>query len=209
MSQPNQPTRTSSIPISISIGLVFITILSLALVGYTALNPHLSTVTQQQFVTDTQNIYGTQTQTQTVTLIGTQTVTAVITSTTGFGYGPGYQGCTYYGSYYCSYPGYSNYYPRYNSNYYACQSSTNSTAQCSGYLYRSTWGCTELAIPINNGYYYQSGVYQYYTLQNLPSTYPSLGSWVTVTGQIYNGYNTGTYGTACPGSYITVTTISP
>jgi len=198
----SQPTHGSSVPSSISVGLILITLASLILVGYTSLNPHLSTVTQQQFLTNTQSIYSTQTQTQTqsVTSIGTQTLTVTVTttSTTGIGYGY-YQGCGYYG---CPSPGYTS--------YYGCQSlsSSRDTVQCYGYLYKDSAGCIELAVPVNNGYYFETQVYQYYTLRNLPSAYPSLGSWVTVTGQLYTGYNVGPYGAACPGNYIVVASIS-
>jgi hypothetical protein len=196
-------------------GLILITILSLALVGYTALNPHLATVTQQQFVTNTQNLYSTQTQTQTVTSIGTQTVTSIgtvtsittaITTTTaayGYGYGNYYQNCGYYG---CNNPN-----PGYS--YYQCQSAAYGyTVQCSGYLYQDASGCIELEIPVtnwvNNPYTVVTTAMQYYTLHNLPSSIPPIGSWVTVTGQLYQGYNTGPNGAACPGNYINIITIT-
>jgi hypothetical protein len=219
MSQPTgQPVPGSkSIPTSISVGLILITILSLALVGYTALNPHLSTVTQQQFLTNTQTLYSTETntQTQTVTSIGTQTVTSVgtqtvtstttttSTSTAGYGYN-GYQNC---GSYGCYSPG-SGYY--FNGNYYTtCQSTgTGNTFQCSGYLYQNSNGCIELVVPVFSGYNFESPTYQYYTLRNLPSSHPPVGAWVTVNGQLYQGYNPPPNAPACPGNYINVTSIS-
>jgi hypothetical protein len=215
MSQPTgQPTPVSkSIPTSISVGLVLITLVSLALVGYTVLNPHVTTVTQQQFVTNTQSLYNMQTQTvtsigtQTVTSVGTQTITSITTttstSTAGYGYG-NYQNCGYYG---CSSPG-SGYY--FNGNYYTtCQSTGNgNTFQCSGYLYQNSNGCIELVVPIFSGYSFESPAYQYYTLQNLPSSHPPAGTWVTVNGQLNQGYNMPSNGPACPGNYINVTSIS-
>jgi len=214
MSQPvGQPGPSGkSIPTSISVGLILITIISLALVGYTALNSHVATLTQQQFVTNTQNLYNTQTQTvtsigtQTVTSIGTATsvTTAMITTTAGYGYG-NYQNCGYYGCYNAN-PGYY-----FNGNYYTTCQSTGSgyTVQCSGYLYQPGNGCVVLAVPINNGYWFENRVYQYYTLQNLPSYYTLSWRWVTVTGQLYQGYNTAPSGANCPGNYITVSSISP
>jgi hypothetical protein len=197
------------------VGLILITIISLALVGYMALNPHVSTLTQQQLVTNTQNVYSTQTQT--VMSFGTQTVTSfttvnAFTTTTStanlglsyenyYGYGNYYQNCGYYA---CNYPG------SYNGNYYtACQSTGNSTVECSGYLYQPSTGCVELAIPIANGYWFESQVYQYYTLQNLPSSFTPGWRWVTVTGQLNQGYNTAPNGAPCPGNYIIVSTVTP
>jgi len=91
-------------------------------------------------------------------------------------------------------------------DYNLCQSSNGSTTQCSGFLYQAPNGCVEIVIPVNSPIAGQ--VYQYYALQNLPSTYPLAGSWVTVTGQFYHGYNTAPNGAACPGNYINVTSIS-
>jgi hypothetical protein len=106
---------------------------------------------------------------------------------------------------YCYSPG------NYNGNYYTtCQSTGNSnTVQCSGYLYQPSNGCIELAIPIDNGYWFESQVYQYYTLQHLPASYSPSWGWVTVTGQIFQGYNMAPNGALCPGNYIIVNSISP
>jgi biotin operon repressor len=119
------------------------------------------------------------------------------------GYNSQYGNC--YQNPYCYYPG------NYNGNYYTtCQSTGNTnTMQCSGYLYRPSNGCVELAIPIDNGYWFESRVYQYYTLQNLPSSYNPAWRWVTVTGRLYQGYNMAPNGAACPGNYIIVNSISP
>jgi biotin operon repressor len=127
------------------------------------------------------------------------------------GYNSQYGNC--YQNPYCSYPGNSNgnYPGNFNGNYYTtCQSTGNTnTVQCSGYLYQPTNGCVELAIPIENGYWFESRVYQYYTLQNLPSSYNPAWRWVTVTGQLYQGYNMASNGASCPGNYIIVNSISP
>jgi len=128
------------------------------------------------------------------------------------GYNYRYGNC--YQSAYCNYQGYyGNYYNypgSYNGNYYTtCQSTGSNTVQCSGYLYQPSNGCVELAIPIDNGYWFESRVYQYYTLQNLPSSYTPSWRWVTVTGQLYQGFNTSPYGAACPGNYIVVSAVTP
>jgi len=107
-------------------------------------------------------------------------------------------------SYYCSYPG-SPYPGYFNGNYYStCLSGDNNAIQCSGYLYQDPNGCTELALTVSSPYGLTSS--QYYTLHNLPSSY-TVGAWVTVTGQLYQGYNYAPNGAACPGNYINVTSI--
>ena len=215
MSQPVGQPASNRIPSSISVGLILITIISLALAGYTVLNPHTTTLTQQQAVTNTQNLYSTQTQTvmnydtQTVTSYGT--ITALTTSTANLGYSVGnyygyngnyYQNCGYYACNYAS-PGYFNYYN-------VCQpTGSNSTVQCSGYLYQPPNGCVVLAIPIDDAYWAESQVYQYYTLQKLPSSYQPTWTWVTVTGQLYQAYNYAPNGASCPGNYIIVSTVTP
>ena len=120
-------------------------------------------------------------------------------------YNRGYYNVDCYQNSYCYNPG------SFNGNYYTtCQSTGNSnTVQCSGYLYQPSTGCVELAIPIDNGYWFETRVYQYYTLQNLPSSYTPGWRWVTVTGQLYHGYNLAQNGALCPGNYIIVNSISP
>ena len=102
-------------------------------------------------------------------------------------------GCVYYGC-------------EYNAN--SCQTAADDsgTTQCAGYLFQDPNGCVEIVV----GVYSPLGLlsYQYYTLRNLPSSYPSIGSWVTVRGQLNQGYNTNSYGVACPGNYINVTSIT-
>jgi hypothetical protein len=104
----------------------------------------------------------------------------------------------------------SNYYAYqrcFNCNYTPCQSADeDTTTQCSGYLYQDINGCVEIVIPIDSAY--GGRVYQYYTLQNLPSTYPLVSSWVTVTGHMHHGHNVGPNGATCPGNYISVTSIN-
>ena len=84
--------------------------------------------------------------------------------------------------------------------------SSDGTTQCVGYLYQDPNGCVELVTPV----YGASGVlsYQYYTLQKLPPTYPAIGTWVSVTGQLYSGSNVSPTGASCPGNYINVSSIS-
>jgi hypothetical protein len=99
------------------------------------------------------------------------------------------------------------------SGYYACQSTGNSNiVQCSGQLYQDSNGCIELVVPVinwvNDPGSIVTAAIQYYTLHNLPSLYPAVGSWVTVTGQLYSGYNFSSSGAACPGNYINVTSIT-
>jgi hypothetical protein len=117
-----------------------------------------------------------------------------------------YQNGNCYRNPYCYYPGYY-----FNGNYYTtCRSIGNgNTVQCSGYLYQPSNGCVQLAIPIDNGYWFESRVYQYYALQNLPFSYAPTSGWVTVTGQLYQGYNFSPSGSSCPGNYIVVNSISP
>lgn len=92
-------------------------------------------------------------------------------------------------------------------DYNLCQSQgPGSSTQCAGYLYQDQNGCVELVIPVYSPY--AQPVYQFYTLQDFPSSHPPFGTWVTVTGQVYQGYNSGPYGVACPGNYLNVTSIS-
>jgi len=198
------------------IGLALIAILSLAFAGYTSLNPHTATVTQQQLVTNTQSIYNTQTQTVTALSTATPVATSettVITATTASMVSvstattasvvyvtPGaYNGCGASG---CFSPGLGAYGSM-------CQSTNqNGTVQCSGYLYGLSGGCEKLAIPYINPDVLETTAYVYYTLQNLPPNSPPTGSWVTVTGQLYQVPSFWSSGEACSGSYIQVTSIS-
>jgi len=80
---------------------------------------------------------------------------------------------------------------------------------CSGYLSEPDDGCVQLAIPYNNPDLLESTAYLFYTLRNVPSALPPAGSWITVTGQLGNGYTPGSDGAACPGNYINVSSVSP
>ena len=94
-----------------------------------------------------------------------------------------------------------------NYNQLQCPSlSMNNTVQCVGYLYQNPNACVILVIPV----YSPIGLvsYQYYTLQKLPSSYPAIGAWVSVTGQLNQGSNFSSTGGACPGNYINVASIS-
>jgi hypothetical protein len=237
MSETKQPSNSresaqsskgggSSLRTAGIIGLVLVAIFSLGFAGYTAMNPHLATVTQQQLLTNTQNVYNTQTQTVTSIQQVNQAVTLTQTANNGYGYGNGQgnnQVCSTYGCYPYPYndapPPYNGAGYYYNGYYYAydangnfvapCQASgSNNTATCQGFLYQAPNGCTELVIPIQNAYIQESTAYQFYTLHNLPSNAPSPGTWVTVSGQVNNGANTASNGAACPGNYINVSSIS-
>jgi hypothetical protein len=208
-----------------------VAILALGFAGYTAMNPHVTTVTQQQLITNTQSVV--QTQTQVVTSVNqvTQVVTATNVQGTTVGVGAGqsgyYQYCSPYG---CMYPpgsGYNTYnpysppnpwYPGYyqgayygywNGNFYPpCQTGASNNVTCSGYIFQAQNGCTVLVIPIANPYYAESFSYQYYTLHNLPANVPNNGSWSTVSGQLFQGANTSSNGASCPGNYINVSSVT-
>ena len=204
---PTPSKRRSSIPAII--GLLAITVLSLGFAGYTSLNPHSVTVTQQQFFTNFQTQYSTQTITSVSAVTSVSTVTAasvasnqaVTVTSPGYGYGYSqYYNCGMYG---CTAPSLG----AYGS---LCQSTgQNSTVQCSGILSTPGNGCTQLAIPYTNPDILESTAYQFYTLRNAPSTLPSAGSWITVTGTLGQGFNPGTNGAVCPADYINVVSVSP
>ena len=246
--QSNQPGQTkkggSGLRNAGIVGLVLVALLSLGFAGYTAMNPHVNTVTQQQFLTNTMSVYSTQMQTvtsvsqvtQAVTVsnqavtVANQGVTVTNAATTGpsQGVSSGYdQYCSPYGCMYSPGPSYNTYNPSsppspwspgyYNGAYYGywngnfyppCQTSANNNVTCSGYIFQAQNGCTVLVIPIANAFYSESYSYQYYTLHNLPSNAPSNGSWITVSGQLYQGSNTSSNGASCPGNYINVSSVS-
>ena len=130
-----------------------------------------------------------------------------------------YNGSPYFcSSYSCYYGQPYSYNPQYSPN--LCQpasssnssnsTSSNGTVQCSGYLHQDQNGCVELAIPFLAPWL-ETQAYQYYTLSNLPASYPPIGSWVTVTGLVQQqGYSGGSYpyGSVCPGNTITVSSIT-
>ena len=90
---------------------------------------------------------------------------------------------------------------------YCYSSNMDNNKQCVGYLDQNQNGCVELVIPDYSPYGFLD--YQYYTLQNLPSSYPAIGTWATVTGQLHIGQNFAANGAACPGNYLNVTAITP
>jgi len=160
----------------------------------------------------------------TVSQTATSTVTTQTMTTTSQAQYCGY-GCYYnypYPPYYSGYPGYyyGGSYPGYyyNGGYYsgvpafasvyACGNGVgySNNVQCTGYIYQAANGCVELVVQVYNPYSYTSAL-QYYTLHNLSST-PASGTLVTVSGQIYQGYNTSSLGASCPGNYINVSSIS-
>ena len=95
----------------------------------------------------------------------------------------------------------------YNGNYYTtCYPVSGNLIQCSGNLLQSPNGCVVLGFLVRSSIGLIST--QYYTLQDLPSSYPSVGSWVIVTGQLNQGANFSPSGAACPGNYISVTSIT-
>jgi hypothetical protein len=116
---------------------------------------------------------------------------------------------------------YNNYYYNYYVNCYynnscpsvgtsppminSCQA-TSGQVQCVGYLYQDPNSCVVLVIPVYSSIGLVS--YQYYTLQKLPSSYPAIGTWVSVTGQLSQGTNFSSTGAACPGNYINTASIS-
>jgi hypothetical protein len=112
-------------------------------------------------------------------------------------------------NYYVNYAGcyYSNNCVQSAQVYNSCHTpSSNGTVQCVGYLYQNSNSCVELVIPIVSPIGLIS--YQYFTLQKLPATYPAIGTWVTVTGQLHLGPNVSSTGAACPGNYLNVTSIT-
>jgi hypothetical protein len=198
-SEPSKPGPGSRPSLAV-IGLALAVILSLAFLGYAVFaNYSNSPVTERLLITNTSNTYTTQTQTVTAA----QTAAVTLTQTTFNGFGNGYFPCMSYGC------------PEQNSAYYnnfnTCRASgsNNNQAQCYGYIEGSSDGCTILAAPFIDPYNSSPFVvYQYYTLHNPPSPLPSTGAWVTVTGQLYQGYTTGSNGAACPVNNINVTSIT-
>jgi hypothetical protein len=182
------------------IGIALVVIISLGVAGYTTLTPHSATVTEQQYFTNTQNFYTTQTQ----TLTSTNTVTSSIATNAAVNPNSGpahYQTCGYYGCY-----------PAQGYTYTPCTSiGTGNTVTCYGYLIQNGNGCVQLSVPNTDPQYLNSEMwYVHYTLQNLPSSYPSIGSWVHVTGQL-NITNTsmGANSASCSPNTINVTSITP
>jgi len=101
----------------------------------------------------------------------------------------------------------------FNGNYYTtCLAGPGNLIQCSGNLLRSPNGCTVIGFFVGNWVNDPTNIIttatQYYTLQNLPTSIPPIGSWVTVTGHFYQGLNYSPTGAACPGNYINVLSLT-
>jgi hypothetical protein len=177
------------------LGIGLLAILSLGYVGYSALNPRTMTVTGQQYVTNVQTGTTTVTSVSTVNNQATQTVAASATAVNGGAYQ--FNCVTGYG---CNWP----------YNYDACWGTgQGSNVACDGYLIQGTNGCVELAVPTDT---VAQPPYNHYTLQNLPSSYPPIGSWVIVKGQLLQGASlssNGSNGTSCSTTIISVTSIQP
>jgi len=152
-----------------------------------------------------------------------QSATYSITTTSGSFYGtPGQLQCSPAGCVYVpgSYqyrvnpqtPGYYSlvYYAYVNDGYYPpCQADITSHAvSCSGFIYQSPSGCTELVVVIANAEIPESYWYQYYTLHNISTNSTLDGQFVTVSGELFQGANTSSTGASCPGSYINVASVN-
>lgn len=180
------------------LGVGLLAILSLGYAGYSIMNPHMMTVTGQQYITNTQMGTTTITTVSTVNNQATQTIAASATVVSGtanqLNCGSGSS------SYGCNWP----------YTYDACQGTgQGNDVACDGYLMQGPNGCVVLAVPTDT---VQQPAYDHYALQNLPSSYPSMGSWVAVKGQLSlaPGPNTASSNpAACPTSSISVTSIQP
>jgi len=181
------------------IGLALLAILGVGYASYSAMNPHTVTITGQQIVTNTQ--FGTTTLTSIATAnsYATQTVTGNPSGASGTS-GTAQQlncgnGSSSYG---CNWP----------YTYDACQGTGQGTnVACDGYLLQGPNGCVELAVPTDT---VQQPAYDHYSLQNLPSSYPPIGSWVVVKGQLsLVSSNNTSDSTICPANSIAVTSIAP
>jgi len=94
-----------------------------------------------------------------------------------------------------------------NMNYNYCYSAMgDNNMQCVGYITQNQNSCVELVVPDYSPYGMLD--YRYYTLQNLPTGYPPVGTWATVTGQLHIGQNSAPNGASCPGNYLNVTAIT-
>ena len=160
------------------VGIALAAILSLGIAGYTNMTPHLATVTQLQYLTSTQNFYSTQT----LTVTSRNTVSTAVASNEAAnlsGNNPGYyQSCGYYGCY-----------PSQGYTYAPCTPSGtpgSNIVTCYGYLMQNgSTSCVQISVAVTDPDYMRSGIFWvHYTLQNLPSSHPQMGSWVDVVGQL-------------------------
>jgi hypothetical protein len=184
-------------------GAALVAILSLGYAGYTMSTLHVATVTQQQYLTNTQNFYNTETQTVTATNTITTAVAVTNNAINLNGGGPGYyQTCGYYGCY-----------PAQGETYTPCTpvGSGSNTVTCYGYLIQNQNGCTQISVRTTDPDYWRSGIqYVHYALQNLPAQYPPIGSWVDITGQLtITDTSITVANSACSPNTLAVTTITP
>jgi hypothetical protein len=208
-----QPSGKSGGKKALWVGAIAIIVIALGagFYNYVGVTPHTVTLTSTNYATSTSTVTSTQSVTSFATNTYTNFVTTSAAAPVGNPYVPPYyaansqQPCYYYYNR-CYYYSSDCYYWGQCDFFNVCQNQGNNTVQCSGYLYQDPSGCTELVIGIWTPYAQPS--YQYFTLQNLPASHPSFGSWVTVTGQSYRGSNTAPNGAACPGNYIVVSSIS-
>jgi len=208
-SQRNSRSRASLFGVIILV--VFLGSLGLVLVASSPTGSYVMAVSQEQYMSTTQNQYqgpGSSQNCGSNSCVypncGSNGCSFQVCSSNGCSSATGYtQLC---GSSNCSL---SQCGP--NGCYYTtCQSTGQNTIQCSGYLYEGSGsGCLELQVPVANSVNnVMTSATQFYTLHNLPPTLnPSntgIGSWVTVTGSLHQGANTSSNGAACPGNYINV-----
>jgi hypothetical protein len=134
--------------------------------------------------------------------LATSVETVQVNSTNYYNHYPYYN---YPNCYYNNNCGYNS--PTYNNQWQCRLPVYSNQVQCVGYISKNQNACVLLVIPV----YGAIGVasYQYYTLQNLPSSYPSVGTWVFVVGQVNQGINSSSTGAECPGNYIVVSLITP
>ena len=165
------------------------------------MNPHTMTITAQQYVTNTQIVPTTMTSVATVNSQVVQMVTSRgnYTAASGaafqFNCGPGSS------SYGCNWP----------YTYDACQGTgIGNSVTCVGYLEQGPSGCVILAVPTDTT---AQPPYDHYALQNLPSSYPSMGSWVvvkgglTLSGTVTRTSSSSQSNSTCPTNTISVTSM--
>ena len=147
-----------------------IAVLSLGYGGYSTMNPHTMTITAQQYVTNTQ--IGTTTTTSVATVNRQVVRTVAANSNYTAVSGAAFQSNCGSGSfsYGCNWP----------YTYDACLGTgIGIGVTCDGYLEQGPSGCVILAVPTDTA---AQPPYDHYALQNLPSSYPPIGSWVVVKG---------------------------
>jgi hypothetical protein len=179
------------LPSKTSLGIIavaLVAILGIGYLGYSTAAPASVTVTRQEYATNLQTATTTVTASSTVTTQATQTATVANSNAYQPNCTPGVA---------CSWP----------YNYDACSWTGNgNNVVCDGYLIQGQGGCVELGVPTVSA---AQPLYNHYTLQNLPSSYPTIGSWVVVSGQLLQGPNSTASGTSCSTSIIIVNSIQP